>query len=1068
MNIFLAFFFSFFIYQPGLENRIADQASYYLDNIISGADVSENYWALNELYQSSCANNKSVIRIIISSNFTEAKSLFTSIPCGNSELDQAVNKLKRIREIALKIGSSNLSAHYLLFEQDLNKKEEYFDLFKEKWNKNLGFDQITLLESIINEKEFSSKILLSINSEFLFNSILFSNKFIQFIPSDYRQEIATTWINEFESTYANRDLLSSIQLTNIISVLYELDRYPQVRLFLDEVYNDKYYPISTERARLLNAASYSLFVIGRYDESLNILRGSLIPLYEYLKLTDRIELSEFTKGVNLYSLGKFEEAKDTFENIYYDSDSSIPKFQLFNNLSICYFKLGEKNKYLDLQLNALDEATKSTNYKEKLIILRNLFIYYTSIKDSKTALLYLNRAEKIASDNNDNYELAAIHAFSGTFYWENYKDADKALKELRIAQQEFDPNKDFADFVNVLKEEAEILVAISSLEHARKKFEELKQLSIQSSNTPNYLESLIGLTEIELLESNLDAASKLIEEIKIYPLDDIDFELLVKYNTVKSLLTFSNGHKRYAYKELMPVVSQVIERAKTSIDSQTGFWSIEPEYIDAFNTIINMLIELDNESRALQLLDELKTINDVALYNSPILRAKRLSEEDLAQDQLLNTQILKLRTEYLNSSNTEKFEIKKEIDQLSAQREQILNKIRTNINDNPISTWSLQKKLETNEMILHFTEVGEELYASYITRESIKIDVIEFNADTKRLFEEAANSLASSNTNLEQLYSIYNALGFKHNIPSEINSLTVVPDNYLFRLPLDILPVEQPESIISYGSAKYLIEYFDVRYYTSLNSFITNSREITSDYDLDFSAFALSDFSNFEDKNLQSLPFATKEVRSINTKLENFKNKSIFLESDADKSTFLERAQSSKIVHVATHSEVSEQDPLFSTIYLNNSDNKELTSLYAYELFDMQMNSELIMLNSCSSGSGSYLQGSGIMGISRALRYAGAKSLALNLWSVNDKAASEFATSFYSTINEGSSKWRAMRSAKLSLLKTGNANPYYWGAYILIGNSSPLTKKPAKAGFLYPILLVIITWFSYKIRQKNL
>ena len=156
------------------------------------------------------------------------------------------------------------------------------------------------------------------------------------------------------------------------------------------------------------------------------------------------------------------------------------------------------------------------------------------------------------------------------------------------------------------------------------------------------------------------------------------------------------------------------------------------------------------------------------------------------------------------------------------------------------------------------------------------------------------------------------------------------------------------------------------------------------------------------------------------------------------------------------------------TIYLNNNSDDQLTSLYAYELFDIQMNSELVMLNSCSSGSGSYLQGSGIMGISRALRYAGAKSLALNLWSVNDKAASEFATSFYTAINEGSSKWEAMRTAKLSLLKTGNANPYYWGSYMLIGNSSPLTKKPAKAGFLYPVLLLIIIFSSYKLRKKTI
>ena len=130
------------------------------------------------------------------------------------------------------------------------------------------------------------------------------------------------------------------------------------------------------------------------------------------------------------------------------------------------------------------------------------------------------------------------------------------------------------------------------------------------------------------------------------------------------------------------------------------------------------------------------------------------------------------------------------------------------------------------------------------------------------------------------------------------------------------------------------------------------------------------------------------------------------------------------------------------------------------------MENDFIMLNSCSSGSGNYLQGSGIMGISRALKYAGAKSLALNLWSVNDKTASEFATSFYTNINNGISKSEALREAKLTILTGSNANPYYWGAYMLIGNPSQLTEKPAKAGFLYSFLILMILGIGYRIRGE--
>lgn len=1059
MSILLSFILGISLIQPSFENKILDQSVFYINEITNRTSLSENHWALNELFEYSCGVNNSVIRSILNSNNKQLKNYYAKSPCGISLEGRSVNSLSRLRNISIDEGLVGLGVYYLLNEPLLIKKKAFVLEFKNKTNLSPS-----IFDLIIDQKIISFSEIPSSEREFILYSIIYTRQSSTYLSAESLELLANQWVTNYDPQ--DKNLVSSLNTANLVYLLFELNRFNTIERFLPLILADNYFPNSYKKTRYLNALSYSLFAIGRFDASLNILRDHLIPLSDYLNLKELKDQSIFTKGVNLWSLGKFEEAKEIFEVMFFDSTSSINKSQLFNNLSICYLKLGEKNKYLDLQINALEEANKGTKYKDRLIILRNLFIYYTSIRDPETALLYLNKAEQIALDNNDSFELAAIHAFSGTFYWEIYKDAPKALQELDFARKELNPSSDFVGYVNVLKEEAEILVSINELNRARNKFIELRQLSIQSSNTPNYLESLIGLTEIELLENNLDEASKLLEEIKIYPLNNIDFELSVKYNTVKSSLLSRTGSKRKAFDDLIPVVEQVIERAKMSIDSQTGFWSIEPEYVDVFNAIVDILINLGDNDKALQLLDELKTINDVALYNSPILRAKRLSEEDLAQDQLLNNQILELRTEYLNSTSERKFELKAEIDQLSAQREQILNKIRTNISDKTISIWSLQKRLTDNELVLHFTEIGEILYATYISKESINIDVIKFDASNKLLFNEAANNLASSKTNLNQLWNIYQVLGIEQNIKEGVTSLTVIPDNYLFRLPLDVLPTEKPVNSNSYGSTHYLIEDFDIKYYTSLNNYLTNSRKQTKDYELDFSAFALSDFSSFENKNLQSLPFATKEVRSINEKLKNLEAKSIFLESEAAKSTFLASAQSSRIVHVATHSEVSEQDPLFSTIYLNNSGSDELTSLYAYELFDTQMNSELVMLNSCSSGSGSYLQGSGIMGISRALRYAGAKSLALNLWSVNDKSASEFAINFYTTIDEGASKWESMRNAKLSLLKTGNANPYYWGAYMLIGNSSPLTKKPARAGFLYPVLLVIIILGSYKIRHE--
>jgi CHAT domain-containing protein len=330
------------------------------------------------------------------------------------------------------------------------------------------------------------------------------------------------------------------------------------------------------------------------------------------------------------------------------------------------------------------------------------------------------------------------------------------------------------------------------------------------------------------------------------------------------------------------------------------------------------------------------------------------------------------------------------------------------------------------------------------------------------MFTEIGNELASGQTNLEDLFHLYETLELD-DFPDHITQVSVIPDNYLYRIPLEVLPTKKPDSPISYGSSSYLIEDYNFRYFTSLREFESNRRSFrnTDATKNDFTGFAISDFKMFKGADLPSLPYATVETNNISNILSSLNNKKVYTGDAATKAIFKEKVGSSRLVHVATHSEVSEQDPLFSTIYLKNTaGNDTLQSdqaLYAYELFDTPLNSEFIMLNSCSSGSGNYMQGTGIMGISRALRYAGAKSLALNLWSVNDKVASEFATDFYLYLNQGETKSEAIRMAKLNQLKKANANPHFWGAYMMIGNPSPITgKSTANSPLVFSLLLVTI------------
>lgn len=1044
-----------------LTNKINEQVDLYADEIIEGQNKTLSYWALLELYYTSCETNALLRKRISTLSSIKLKQYFMANACSEGEVDRSKSRI--LSEIAISENLPGLIAYEAVSSNNLALIDSYLARIDEL-NIQIDDKSAILLNKIANGEPFRVIDLPMEYRPILIFEIVFSYQQEHYlVNSSLITSDLLTRINSGNKNHFSNSIYNAIEAF----ILFQENKYHLLSSKTDALIQNLYFPFTKQRIRYSKAASFANYSIGRYDRSLKLQRNIIHPISTFYSISAEVDESKFTQGVNLLSLGKFNEAKIIFEALKSQTDAQVSSAQLFNNLSICYFRLGEKNKYINYLLEAYDEADANEDYRVKLTILSNLFFYYTGIGDKNTAYEYLELAEQLATENDDSYQIARIQAFSGIFYWQTENDANKALAELEIASQVFNPAQDFFDYSRAKKSIAQIYIELDSLNMASKSLLELKEVSTINSNTIAYLESLIGLLEIALLKNDLHEAEIIFTEIRFYSLSELEFKSIVKLNTLTAKYLLKNGDQRLAFDKIQPVVSQVLDRARTSIDTQTGFWKQEREYITSFNTALEIYLAMGNSLEAIKLLDDIKTINDVALYNSPILRANKLSEEDLATDRLLNEQIQNLRTQFLNASNnSEQLALKNQIDQLAAQREEISNNIRSSDKIKEYPIWKAVQSIRQDQQLLHFTEVGDLLYITSVTEEQIDIQSIEFKSTEKALFDGVANNIALSYTDLNDLYEIYNMLDLDVIIDNDKPNLVVVPDNYLYRIPLDILPTEKPSNSTAYGSAEYLIEQFDIEYFGSLQEFTENSRHSFQPFDIDLSVFAISDFSEFSNLSLPSLPFATQEARKIDEVLYSFDEKSIFLENEATKENFIDKVSESKIVHIATHSEVSEQDPLFSTIFLNsNNENSSLNALYAYELFDKQLNSELIMLNSCSSGSGEYLQGSGIMGINRAMRYAGAKSLALNLWAVNDKVAFEFAGVFYEAINDGKSKSQAMKEAKLYLLESGNANPHYWGAFMLTGNQSPLTKKPANAGLLYPILLLLIGSVSFYLRR---
>lgn len=189
--------------------------------------------------------------------------------------------------------------------------------------------------------------------------------------------------------------------------------------------------------------------------------------------------------------------------------------------------------------------------------------------------------------------------------------------------------------------------------------------------------------------------------------------------------------------------------------------------------------------------------------------------------------------------------------------------------------------------------------------------------------------------------------------------------------------------------------------------------------------------------SLTPLPYTRDEVLAI-SKLFPVAQRQVYLGSDARE----EIVKSAKLdefryIHFASHAFIDESKPDRSGIVLSHDpQSAEDGVLQMSEIMRLRLNADLVTLSACSTGLGKLVNGEGVLGLTRAFFYSGARNLTVSLWNVNDASTSALMKAFYENLNKGLSKAEALRQAKLTLLDRKESvwhAPYYWAAFVLVG-----------------------------------
>lgn len=133
-----------------------------------------------------------------------------------------------------------------------------------------------------------------------------------------------------------------------------------------------------------------------------------------------------------------------------------------------------------------------------------------------------------------------------------------------------------------------------------------------------------------------------------------------------------------------------------------------------------------------------------------------------------------------------------------------------------------------------------------------------------------------------------------------------------------------------------------------------------------------------------------------------------------------------RILHVASHGYFRADNPMFSGIRLGD------TYLNVYDLYGLRLDADLVTLSGCATGANVAAGGDELLGITRGLFCAGARSLLLSLWNVNDECTARFMERLYSRIGSGATPRDALRVA-MAECRDEHPHPYYWAPFILTG-----------------------------------
>ena len=771
-------------------------------------------------------------------------------------------------------------------------------------------------------------------------------------------------------------------------------------------------------------------------------------------LNHRREIGKFSINIGLF----FEKTDDYYEALnYYEEALKISRefkneidiSACLNNIGNIYRSIGEFDKSLHYSLQALEIDRLLKNDYYECIDLNNLGITYKlkgiksdQIEDFNQALLYYNDALILSTKLQDQKTEIRILNNIGSLLNHLNKPED-ALEHFLKSSQIAEKINDIEAMGMILNNLGIIYYNQGDYEESNKYYQRAIDLALEYQGGPvlweAYLERAKALEKQEKLTEAIDSYKNSISIIE-------DIRSQIKLEEHKA--SFLGTDKRIeAYQNLIQLLAALHNTYPDLKYGEEAFLYLERGKARAFLDSLEISQVDISQGIDPKLLNEEKDLmrNISNVYNKLLAAVLSTDEKSNIQEQLRNyeheLQVLKreIRTKSPAYADLKYPEI--------------------------VTLDEAQRLLDNKTAFFAYSFGPEKAHAFVITKDNLKTFTIPSRNELKQEVSEYLKTISDRDSSDFSLgYSLYSKL-ILPGLEKQIKRIIVIPDEFLNFLPFETLVTSKTEP-------HWLLENLQMAYapsITSLREIIIHKREsgakrpmdIMAVGDPDFSSASgglsvsnLRDFFSSNTFSLDRLEYSGTEVEKVSSLFKSNKRETYLRDLATEDQLKRLDLKDYKIVHFATHSLIDNEKPARSSILLTLDDNPDEDGfLQMREIYNLSFNADLVTLSACQTGLGQLIKGEGIQGINRAFFYAGASSVLMSLWPVNDQATYQLMERFYSHLRKNESIESALRKAKLELISSDVlSHPFYWAAFISSGKADQVIF--AKAGMLAPLLAV--------------